>query len=122
MRVPGPGSLRSSMPEMMASAATASTHRSLALDARALLDVERHDVARHQQQRLDLGLAQHAFGPGRRADLDLVEGNVAVAAHCEMSIHVVLSSVYLSKACSDLSRPVPDCLKPPNGTVMSSAS
>ncbi len=29
MRVPGPGSLRSSMPEMMASAATASTHRSL---------------------------------------------------------------------------------------------
>ena len=38
------------------------------------------------------------------------------------SIHVVLSSVYLSKACSDLSRPMPDCLKPPKGTVMSSAS
>ncbi len=43
-------------------------------------------------------------------------------AHCEMSIQVVLSSVYLSNACSDLSRPVPDCLNPPNGTVMSSAS
>ncbi len=38
------------------------------------------------------------------------------------SIHVVFSSVNLSKACSDLSRPMPDCRKPPNGTVMSSAS
>lgn len=27
-----------------------------------------------------------------------------------MRIQVVLSSVYLSKACSDLSRPIPDCL------------
>src|SRR5262249_1207207 len=38
------------------------------------------------------------------------------------SIQVVFSSVYFSNACSDLSRPMPDCLNPPNGTVMSSAS
>ena len=31
---------------------------------------------------------------------------------------MVFNSVYLSKACNDLSRPMPDCLKPPNGTVM----
>ena len=37
-------------------------------------------------------------------------------------IQVVFSSVYLSIACSDLSRPLPDCLTPPNGTVMSSLS
>ena len=92
------------------------------LDRHAFHDVERHDIARDQQQRLDLVLANHAFGARGRADLDLVKGNVAVAAHCDRSIHVVLSSVYLSNACSDLSRPVPDCLKPPNGTVMSSAS
>ena len=40
----------------------------------------------------------------------------------DRSIQVVFNSVYLSKACSDLSRPMPDCLKPPKGTVMSSAS
>src|SRR5213082_3981580 len=40
----------------------------------------------------------------------------------DRSIHVVFSSVYFSSACSDLSRPMPDCLKPPNGTVRSSAS
>ncbi len=44
-----------------------------------------------------------------------------ILAH-ERSSQVVLSSVYLSKAWSDLSRPKPDCLKPPKGTVMSSAS
>ena len=38
------------------------------------------------------------------------------------SSQVVFSSVYFSSACSDLSRPMPDCLKPPNGTVRSSAS
>ena len=37
-------------------------------------------------------------------------------------IQVAFSSVYLSKACSDLSRPLPDCLKPPNGAVMSPPS
>src|SRR5690606_9556927 len=37
-------------------------------------------------------------------------------------IQVALSSVYLSKACRDLSRPLPDCLKPPNGAVMSPPS
>src|SRR5471032_1346160 len=37
-------------------------------------------------------------------------------------IQVAFSSVYLSNACSDLSRPLPDCLKPPNGAVMSPPS
>ena len=40
----------------------------------------------------------------------------------DRSSQVVFSSVYFSSACSDLSRPMPDCLKPPKGTVMSSAS
>ena len=31
---------------------------------------------------------------------------------------IAFQSVYLSIACSDLSRPWPDCLKPPNGTDM----
>src|SRR5258706_477270 len=31
-------------------------------------------------------------------------------------------SVYFSSACSDLSRPKPDCLKPPNGALMSPLS
>ncbi len=39
-----------------------------------------------------------------------------------MRIQVVFSSVYLSNACSDLSRPLPDCLNPPKGTLMSSSS
>ena len=39
-----------------------------------------------------------------------------------MRIQVVFSSVYLSNACSDLSRPLPLCLYPPKGTVMSSSS
>ena len=30
-----------------------------------------------------------------------------------MWIQVAFSSVYFSSACSDLSRPKPDCLKPP---------
>ena len=37
-------------------------------------------------------------------------------------IQVAFSSVYFSSACSDLSRPLPDCLKPPNGAVMSPPS
>src|SRR5262249_32617918 len=37
----------------------------------------------------------------------------------DRSSQVVFSSVYFSSACSDLSRPMPDCLKPPNGTVRS---
>src|SRR5690242_16811386 len=37
-------------------------------------------------------------------------------------IQVAFSSVYLSNACRDLSRPLPDCLKPPNGAVMSPPS
>ena len=86
-----------------------------------ILDVKRLDVAGNEHQRLDLGLRQRPSGAGGRADLDLVERDVAVSAH-DRSIQVVFSSVYLSNACSDLSRPVPDCLKPPNGTVMSSAS
>src|SRR5688572_4802848 len=53
--------------------------------------------------------------------LDIDEGERRIRLQLR-SIHVVLSSVYLSRACSDLSRPMPDCLKPPNGTVMSSAS
>src|SRR5690606_3320657 len=32
-------------------------------------------------------------------------------AHAPRLIQVALSSVYLSNACSDLSRPLPDCLK-----------
>src|SRR4051794_38717196 len=32
--------------------------------------------------------------------------------------HTAFQSVYLSIACSDLSRPWPDCLNPPNGTDM----
>ena len=35
------------------------------------------------------------------------------------AIQVDFSSVYLARACSDLSRPLPDCLKPPKGTVIS---
>lgn len=31
----------------------------------------------------------------------------------------VFSSRYLSKACNDLSCPLPDCFTPPKGTVMS---
>ena len=87
----------------------------------AVLEVEGLDVARDEHQRLDLRLGQRAPCARRGTDLELVEGDVAVVAH-DRSIQVVLSSVYLSKACSDLSRPMPDCLKPPNGTVMSSAS
>src|SRR5262245_18132509 len=72
--------------------------------------------------------------PGRFADEFLGVGDVGVpvpaARHLrrgnghlhDRSTHVVLSSMYLSRACSDLSRPMPDCLKPPKGTVMSSAS
>jgi hypothetical protein len=37
-------------------------------------------------------------------------------------IQTVFSSLYFSSACSDLSRPKPDCLKPPKGVVMSPAS
>gem|GEM_PF-6949984 len=37
-------------------------------------------------------------------------------------IQVVFISVYFSKACKDLSLPLPLCLKPPKGTVMSSSS
>jgi hypothetical protein len=37
-------------------------------------------------------------------------------------IQVALISVYFSKACKDLSRPLPDCLKPPNGAVISPPS
>ncbi len=62
---------------------------------------------------------EHAIEP----QLDpFARGEVLGGVHASRSIQVVFSSVYLSKACSDLSRPVPDCLKPPNGTVMSSAS
>ena len=60
----------------------------------------------------DVGLAVPAAGHLRRGD----------GHFHDRSIQVVLSSVYLSIACSDLSRPLPDCLKPPKGTVMSSAS
>src|SRR6201999_1053249 len=35
---------------------------------------------------------------------------------------VVFSPVYLSRACSDRSRPNPDCLNPPNGVWALSAS
>src|SRR6476660_2392662 len=38
------------------------------------------------------------------------------------AIQVVFSPVYLSRACSDRSRPNPDCLKPPNGVCALSAS
>jgi hypothetical protein len=37
-------------------------------------------------------------------------------------IQVVLSSVYFSRACADLSRPLPDCFIPPKGTVRSPSS
>src|SRR5690606_26684524 len=37
-------------------------------------------------------------------------------------IEMPLSSVYFSSACSERSRPKPDCFMPPNGTVMSQAS
>ena len=40
----------------------------------------------------------------------------------DSSIHVVLRSVNLSMACSDLSLPNPDCFTPPNGTVRSPSS
>ena len=59
--------------------------------------------------------------PTRRLDIDERERAIEQRGH-DRSSQVVFSSVYLSKACSDLSRPIPDCLKPPNGTVMSSAS
>ena len=73
----------------------------------------------------DLDDAVTAGVAARRFDVDErhrpFEQRLAVVAH-DRSIQVVFSSVYLSNACSDLSRPMPDCLKPPNGTVMSSAS
>ena len=69
----------------------------------------------------DVDDAMHARRAACRFDVD--EGHGRVGGNVQLSsIHVVLSSVYLSKACNDLSRPMPDCLKPPNGTVMSSAS
>src|SRR5215467_10838772 len=37
-------------------------------------------------------------------------------------IQVVLSAVYASSACSDLSRPAPVALKPPKGVITSLAS
>ena len=37
-------------------------------------------------------------------------------------IQTVFSAVYLSKECSDRSRPKPDCFIPPNGVIAESAS
>jgi hypothetical protein len=38
------------------------------------------------------------------------------------AIQVVFRPVYLSRACSERSRPNPDCLNPPNGVCALSAS
>src|SRR5690349_408502 len=40
------------------------------------------------------------------------------APYWPICTQVVLISVYLSMACSDLSRPKPDCLKPPKGELI----
>jgi len=45
-----------------------------------------------------------------------------VAVHSVRSIQVIFSRVYLSIAWSDLSTPIPDCLKVANGTEMSPRS
>jgi hypothetical protein len=75
-------------------------------------------------RRADHSDLDHAVARGTSTGrFNVDERNRCVGRNVQLSsIHVVLSSVYLSKACSDLSRPMPDCLNPPNGTVMSSAS
>ena len=100
---------------------------------------ERGDAGGHAHARIHQALpleVDRAAGRADHRDVDdaMQAGRAAGRFHVDerdrrigrdvqlRSIHVVLSSVYLSKACSDLSRPMPDCLKPPNGTVMSSAS
>src|SRR5699024_811254 len=55
-------------------------------------------------------LVHHRAGTARRG------------AGCYSLTQGAFNSVYLSKACSDLSRPLPDCWKPPNGAVMSPPS
>lgn len=47
---------------------------------------------------------------------------IACGRQPDRSNQVVFNSTYLSSACSDLSRPLPDSLKPPKGTVRSPAS
>ena len=66
--------------------------------------------------------AHHTDPARRRRGLASHQLFVGGVVHASIRIHVVFSSVYLSNACSDLSRPLPLCLKPPNGTVMSSSS
>ena len=67
-----------------------------------------------------------AIGRAHPAEADEPDDRALAArrpagAH-ERSIHVVLSCVYPSSAWRLLSRPLPDCLNPPNGTVTSAAS
>ena len=47
---------------------------------------------------------------------------IAMIGAGHSATHVVLSSVYFSRACTDLSRPLPLCFTPPKGTVISPSS
>jgi hypothetical protein len=97
--------------------AHAGVHQRLPLEVQAVTRGADHGHVDH---------AMHAGLTTRGLDVDERDRRIRRdrgGGRCQLSsIHVVLSSVYLSNACRDLSRPMPDCLKPPNGTVMSSAS
>src|SRR5256885_723478 len=67
------------------------------------------------------GAARASFLPHLQGPPGIGSGGHA-PVQGSIRIQVVFSSVYLSNACNDLSRPLPLCLKPPKGTVMSSSS
>ncbi|AVB12622.1 hypothetical protein BKM09_014700 [Pseudomonas amygdali pv. morsprunorum] len=78
-------------------------------------DAPRHKSAPRRRRKTGRGASRTAY---RRWSV----GTIGVALLTYSLIQVDFSSVYLSKACSDLSRPLPDCLKPPNGAVISPPS